>query len=420
MRFRAIAPTNTIGPFAAKTAEPGGDRASRRHSFMPKKGNGRATAKAKHRGRIDQSLHVHTRPGSILIPPGAEDTILRVTCYGPDRLVDKPNCTLAQLRELRGKYPVMWIDATGLGDAATIEELGDCLGLHRLALEDMVTVPQRSKVEEYPAHLCAVTQIPTYGDELETEQVSIFVGKGFVLSWRERPGPEFDIVRKRLQVPAGVTRSAGVDYLLYALLDAVIDSYFPVLERLGEVLDELDDRIEAEYDSTLIPAMSDIRHDVRQVRRIVWPLRDAVDDLVRSPPEIVTQETLIHLRDCHDHAVAIMDTLENYRDAGSDLRDYYATAISNRMNEIMKVLTIISTIFMPLSFIAGVYGMNFDREASKWSMPELGWPYGYVFALGLMAAVAAGQLYYFVRNGWIGGGRRRSPAAPSTMHPKSR
>lgn len=370
---------------------------------MRKKPNGGTRTKNKHRGRVDQSLHVHTRPGSILIPPGAEDTLLRVTCYGADRIVDKPNSSVGQIRDLRGKHPVMWIDATGLADEALIQQLGELLNIHNLALEDMVTVPQRSKVEEYPAHLFIVTQLSTYDAGLMTEQVSIFVGKDFVLSWREKPGPVFDIVRKRLQVAGGVTRSAGVDYLLYALLDAIIDSCFPVLEKIGEVLDDLDDRIENRSDESLIPAMADIRHDVRQLRRIVWPLRDAIDDLVRSPPDSITQETLIHLRDCHDHAVMIMDTLENYRDAGSDLRDYYAAAISNRMNEIMKVLTIISTIFMPLSFIAGVYGMNFQH------MPELKWKYGYPLSLALMALVAVGQLYFFRRKGWLGGRRRRKP-----------
>jgi magnesium transporter len=378
---------------------------------MRKKANGRSRAKSKHRGRGDQSLHVHTRPGSILIPPGAQNTLLRVTCYSSERIVDRPNCTIGQIRDLRGKYPVMWIDATGLDDAGTIEQLGELLGLHRLALEDMVTVPQRSKVEEYPGHLFAVTQIPSYDGDLALEQVSVFTGKDFVLSWREQPGGVFDIVRKRLQVTCGVTRTAGVDYLLYALLDAVIDSYFPTLENMGTVLDELDDHIETTQDATLIPRMADIRHDIRQLRRIVWPLRDAIDDLVRSPPDVVQHDTMIHLRDCHDHTVMIMDTLENYRDAGADLRDYYSTAITNRLNEIMKVLTIISTIFMPLSFIAGVYGMNFDTDASKWNMPELHWRYGYVLSLGVMAVVAFGQLYYFWRKGWLGG-RKRPPRPP--------
>jgi magnesium transporter len=377
---------------------------------MSKKPNSRRRRKGTHHTHATQALHVHTRPGSIIVPPGAQATVLRVTCYGPDRLVDKPNCTVGQIRELRGKYPVMWIDATGLEDAGAVEQLGELLGVHHLALEDMMTVPQRSKVEEYPGHLYAVTQIPTYNGDLCTEQVSMFVGKDFVLSWREQAGKVFDIVRKRLQVTGGVTRTAGVDYLLYTLLDAIIDSYFPALENMGTVLDELDDHIESTFDPNLIPRMSDLRHDTRHLRRIVWPLRDAIDDLVRSPPDLIQHDTLIHLRDCHDHAVMIMDTLENYRDAGSDLRDYYSTAMTMRLNEIMKVLTIISTIFMPLSFIAGVYGMNFHTD-SKWNMPELKWRYGYIMSLVIMAIVAGGQLYFFWRNGWIGGGKRHKDAA---------
>ncbi|MBL9165772.1 MAG: magnesium/cobalt transporter CorA [Planctomycetaceae bacterium] len=372
---------------------------------MSKKGKNGARRHALQRRRFDHTLHPHTRPGTIIVPPESLPPLLQITAYGPDVIVEKRNATAAQIRELRGKYPVVWIDAIGLGDARLIEEIGEMLGLHRLSLEDMVNVPQRSKVEDYPHHLFAVTQIPTYNGDLSLEQVSFFAGKGFVLSWREHAGHSFDIVRKRLQVTGGTTRSASVDYLLYALIDAVIDSYFPVLEQLGEVFDDLDDRVEADSSPACIAQMREIRHDTRQLRRIIWPLRDAIDDLIRSPPEHITQETLIHFRDCHDHTVQIMDTLENYRDAGSDLRDYYATSISNRMNETIKVLTIISTIFMPLSFIAGVYGMNFQM------MPELGWKYGYPFALSLMGIVAAMQLWFFRRRGWIGRGKQHDKEA---------
>lgn len=370
--------------------------------------NGRGGKRSKQRRHelTMSTAHVHTRPGSILIPPDAEPPVLRMTCYGRDHLVDKPNCTLAQIRNERGKHAVMWIDATGLDDADLIEQIGELFGLHRLALEDMVAIPQRSKVEEYPNHLFAVTQVASYDGDLDTRQVSIFMGKGFVLTWRERPGPCFDIVRKRLQVTAGTTRSSEVDYLLYALLDAIIDTYFPVLERMGEAFDDLDDRVEDGSNPELITIMSDLRHDVRQLRRIVWPLRDAIDDLIRTPNELIHPETLIHLRDCHDHARQIMDTLENFRDAGGDLRDYFATAISNRMNEIMKVLTIISTIFMPLSFIASVYGMNFDTDHPS-NMPELRWKYGYVAVMGLMLVVAIGQLFFFRHKGWLGRQKRR-------------
>jgi magnesium transporter len=380
---------------------------------MGRKARKTAAARAEERRRrFEQSIHPHTRPGTIIVPEGALPPLVRVTSYGPDQLVDNKNATVDQIRDLRGKYPVMWIEVVGLGDPKLIDELGQLLGIHQLALEDMVSIPQRSKVEDFPTHLFAVTQIPTYDNDLFTEQLSVFVGKGWLLSWRERPGNCFDIIRKRLQVVRGTTRSSDEDYLFYAIIDAVIDSYFPVLEKLGEIFDELDDRVEADSDPELISQMRDIRHDVRHLRRIVWPLRDAIDDLIRTPPESLAQETLIHFRDCHDHAVQIMDTLENYRDAGSDLRDYYATSISNRMNETIKVLTIISTIFMPLSFIAGVYGMNFSPDSSPWDMPELRWRYGYPFALALMAAVAVGQLIFFRRKGWIGRSSRRDREPP--------
>lgn len=373
---------------------------------MPKKGKNGVRARSQRR-RFDHSLHAHTRPGSVIVPHGAEAALIRVTAYGADQMVDKHNCAISQIRELRGAYPVTWIDATGLGDAKLIEDLGELLGLHRLSLEDLVNLPQRSKVEEYAGYLYAVTQIPSYNGDLATEQISVFMGAGFLLTWRERPGPCFDIVRKRLQVSRGVTRSAGVGYLFYAVLDAVIDSFFPVLEKLGDSLDELEDRVESVADASMIAPMRDIRNDVRQLRRVVWPLRDAVDNLTRDLNELVDEETRIHLRDCHDHTVQILDSLENYRDACGDLRDYYATAISNRMNEIMKVLTIISTLFMPLSFIAGVYGMNFDRSASRWNMPELGWPWGYAFSLALMGAIATVQMTFFWRRGWLGNAERR-------------
>ena len=368
---------------------------------MAKKGKNGGRQRSQRR-RFDHSLHPHTRPGSVIAPQGAESALLRVTAYGPDLLVDRPNCSLRDIRELRGKYPVTWIDATGLGDVKLIKELGESLGLHPLALEDLVNAPQRSKVEEYPGHLYAVTQIPSYNGSLSADQISMFVGNDFVVTWREHPGTCFDIVRKRLQVSGGVTRSTGVGYLFYTVLDAVIDAFFPVLEKLGDVIDELEDRVDGTVDASMLGPMRDIRNDVRQLRRVIWPLRDAVDNLMRDPNDRLDAETQIHFRDCHDHTVQILDTLENYRDACGDLRDYFATAISNRMNEIMKVLTIISTIFMPLSFIAGVYGMNFDRSVSAWSMPELGWEWGYPFSLALMGMVAIGQMYFFWRRGWLG------------------
>ncbi|MCA9236224.1 MAG: magnesium/cobalt transporter CorA [Planctomycetales bacterium] len=363
----------------------------------------RAARGRKPRRQFDHSIHPHTRPGTLIIPGGAKASKLRVTAYGPQQIVDRRDASLADVTELLGKHPVTWIDATGLGDIELIAALGKQLGLHPLSLEDLVNIPQRSKVDVYPDHLYVVTQIPSYLERLSAEQLSIFIGKGFVLSWREGGGNCFEGVRKRIEVAGGVTRSAGVDYLLYVLLDAAIDCYYPVMERFGDELDDFDERVDVGPDPELLNRIHHVRRDVRRLRRIVWPLREAVDSLMRQQEWLSTPETIIHLRDCHDHTVQIIDTLESVRDACADLRDYYATSISNRTNDIMKVLTVIATVFMPLSFIAGLYGMNFNTHVSPWNMPELGWRFGYPWALGLMGGVTVGQLIFFWRKGWLGG-----------------
>lgn len=342
------------------------------------------------------------RPGSINVPQGAIPPRIRVTCYDANQLLEYHDPGLAEIAELIGQLPVTWIDVVGLGDAKLIEAVGQELGLHRLALEDVVNIPQRSKVEHYDDHLFVVSQLPRLAGAKEVEQISFFVGKEYVLSWRERPSDCFDTVRERLQVAGRPLRQASVDYLLYALLDAVIDAYFPALETLGDLLDDLDEEMEQGATPRIVSRIHGVRHDVRLLRRVIWPLREAIDNLIADHKWLINRETSVYLRDCRDHTVRIIDTLENYREACSDLRDYYATEVSNRMNEVMKVLTIIATIFIPLSFIAGVYGMNFDPEVSVLNMPELKWRGGYPIALGLMAAVAIGQLLFFRWRGWLG------------------
>ena len=325
------------------------------------------------------------------------------------------NCTLDEAHILLGQQPVLWVDIVGMGDLALFEQVGERFGIHRLALEDVVNIPQRAKVENFRDHLFAVCQVPRNGKKHTFEQVSFFIGKDFVITWREWPGDCFDTVRMRLQFPGRALRDSGTDYLLYALLDALIDSYFPTLEKIGDQIDRLDLEMERGPSRQVITRLHGLRHDVRLLRRIVWPMRDAVDALTNRHGWLISPETSIYLRDCHDHVVRIIDSLETYREACSDLREFYSTEVSNRMNEVMKVLTIISTIFIPLSFLAGLYGMNFDTNVSRWNMPELKWRWGYPLLLAVMAAITIGQLWFFHKKGWFGSFTTRNPKSPEDV-----
>jgi magnesium transporter len=225
-----------------------------------------------------------------------------------------------------------------------------------------------------------------------------------LLTFIEDPGDCFESVRTRLR-GGGPLRESGPGYLAYSLIDAVVDAYFPVVETFAERLDRLEDRVIARPSRRAVAEIHAAKHSLRSLRRIVWPLREAVNSLVRDPSPLIDDNTRVHLRDCYDHLVQIIDLVETYRELCSDLTDLYLSSLSNRMNEVMKVLTIIATLFMPLSFITGLYGMNFHTERSRWNMPELDWLYGYPFALGMMALTALGMLWYFWHKGWLSNGK---------------
>ena len=233
------------------------------------------------------------------------------------------------------------------------------------------------------------------------EQFSLFLGPNFVLTFDEQPGDCFDPVRERVRRKHGRVREAGADYLAYALLDTIVDCYFPLLERYGEQLEDLEETIISQPNHTVVAAIHDIKRDLLSLRRAIWPQRETFNTLLRDKTPLLTDETRLHLRDCYDHTVQLIDLIETYRELGADLMDIYLSSVSNRTNETMRVLTVIATIFIPLTFIAGVYGMNFNAGTSPWNMPELGWYWGYPLVLGLMAMVAAGQLFFFWRKGWL-------------------
>ncbi|MCB1391583.1 MAG: magnesium/cobalt transporter CorA [Rhodobacteraceae bacterium] len=335
-----------------------------------------------------------TAPGTLTADPGAQDPRLHAIRFSADGIEESDG-----ILDCR-PGSVLWLNIDGLGDTARLQQIGETFGLHPLALEDVVNAHQRPKAEEYEAHQFIVLRMPDSGAGIvATEQVSIFLGDGFVLTFQEKTGDVFDPVRARLRNAKGQMRKRGADYLCYALLDAVIDSFFPVLEALGEQLETLEDEVVFEADSTEMGEIHAIKRDLMTVRSAVWPLRDLVATLQREETPRFSDVTRLYLRDCQDHAVQLIETLQTYREIATGLVDILLSSQSNKINEVMQVLTLIATIFIPLTFIVGVYGMNFV------DMPELHWRWGYPVVMAAMGLIAVALAVWFRRKGWLGRGR---------------
>ena len=284
--------------------------------------------------------------------------------------------------------------------------MGEQFGLHVLALEDVLNPHQRPKLEDFEDHRFLVVRAVHGGDSMRTEQLCLFLGRGFLITFQEDPQDCFDPIRKRIAARESGILGRGADYLMYCILDAVVDAYFPPLEDLGERLDVVEDHILTRADQQTMGQVYTVKRELLTLRRAVWPLREALNALVRDTSVLTTDGVRVYLRDCYDHVVRLMEIVELSREVCADLMDLYVSSVSNRLNEVMKVLTIMATLFIPLTFITGIYGMNFNTEVSKWNMPELNWPFGYLFALGLMVTVSSLMLSYFWRRGWIGPPRR--------------
>lgn len=263
-----------------------------------------------------------------------------------------------------------------------------------------MNINHRPKVEEFENHLFIIMKLLSLEPELSSEQISIFLGKGFVLTFQEKPGDSFDGVRDRIRKGKGRIR-IGPEYLTYALLDSIVDSNFPLLEAYGERLEALETETLEQPDKSTITKIYTVKRELLSVRRAVWPSRDLFNSLIRDQEKYFSGESLIFLRDCYDHIIQIVDLIENYREIASGLIELYLSSISNKMNDVMKVLTLIATIFMPLGFLAGLYGMNFNNEVSFWNMPETQWRYGYPFALLLMGSIASGMVLFFRNKKWL-------------------
>jgi len=300
---------------------------------------------------------------------------------------------------------VVWIDVQGLGDAAAVTAIGQVIGLHPLTLEDVVHVHQRPKVEAFDDYLFIVLRGMrlTAGDAVDSEQISLLLKEGLLVTFQERPGDGFDPVRRRLREGLGTIRRAGADHLAYALIDAAIDNYFPVLERYVDGMDDLEEQVLERPTQQTAGAIHAIRRQLRAFRRTIWPLREVVAALGRNDLPQISRGVQPSFRDCHDHVIQVADFVESSRERASDLVDLYLSSVSDRTNQVMKVLTIIATIFIPLTFLAGLYGMNFSPDHSPYNMPELRWRYGYPAFWGLLLLVLAGMLWFFRRKGWLGG-----------------
>ena len=344
-------------------------------------------------------------PGTLNIEDDAELPQIVLIDYNSGRANHISNLTPEACAKYMETDSVSWVDVKGLGSENILQRLGTVFGLHPLVLEDIVNVPQRPKVEEYEDQLVIIARmvIPKEsGVGFYSEQVSFVLGEHYLLTVQEEPEHDcFEQVRMRIRHNKGILRKQKADYLVYTLIDAIIDGFFPVLEVYGEYIEDLEEEVITNPTRQTLQKIYRVRRELLTLRRAIWPQRDAINSLIRDGNELITDHVHIYLRDCYDHAVQVLDMVETYRELTSGLMDVYLSAVSNRMNEIMKLLTVISSIFIPLTFIAGVYGMNFNTEKSPWNMPELNWYWGYPLCLAAMAAIAFGLVYFFWRRGWF-------------------
>ncbi len=292
---------------------------------------------------------------------------------------------------------VVWINVDGVSDTEAVARIGEKFGVHPLTLEDIVNTTQRPRCEFFDDHFFVIIKMIYLGDDggVISEQVSILLNKNFVISFQERKGDVFDPVRERIRSGKGRIRKMGPDYLVYSLLDAVVDNYFKVLESIGESIEGIEETLVTDPEPDILLALHKLKRGMISLRKAVWPLREVISSLAKMESKFFKKSTGIYLRDLYEHTIQVIDTVETYRDTLSGMLDIYLSSLSNKMNEVMKFLTIFASIFIPLTFIAGVYGMNFKY------MPELSWKWAYFGVLGLMAAVAGILLIYFKRKNWL-------------------
>ncbi|MCB2180879.1 MAG: magnesium/cobalt transporter CorA [Desulfobulbaceae bacterium] len=304
----------------------------------------------------------------------------------------------------KDKPTVSWTNIDGLHQADKVEKLCQCFNLHPLTVEDILNTSQRPKIDVFDDYVYLAVRMHHHNEKtgkILSEQVSFVLGKTFLLTFQETVGDTFDSARIRIKENKGRIRKMGTDYLLYALIDSIVDNYFTVLEKVGEDIEMLEDELVERPSNATMQNIHFMKREMLLLRKSIWPLREVISSLRRDEIPLISQDISIFLNDLYDHIIQVIDTIETYRDMISGMLDIYLSSVSNRMNEIMKVLTIFAAIFIPLTFIAGVYGMNFNTEKSPFNMPELNWYFGYPFALTLMVVVGLGMFIFFKTRKWF-------------------
>ncbi len=355
---------------------------------------------------LERKKHVPgTAPATLVAPPSAghERTTVSLIEYNESEFRETRITEIEDVFGCLDNDCVSWINIDGLGDLEVLRKIGTHFGIHPLALEDVLDTNARPKLEEFPEHFFIVHQLATMDDasEIQFEQSCIFLGRNFLITMQDRERDVFEAIRTRLRRGRGFARTRGHDYLAYALIDANVDHFFPLLEQLGERIEDLEDELIAEPTEDLLEKLHDIKRALLQLRRAAWPSREIINGMIRDPSGMVREDTRVFLRDCYDHIVQIIDVVESYRDLSAGMMDLYLSSLSNKTNEVMRVLTVVTTVFIPLTFIAGVYGMNFDSSDSPFNMPELHWYYGYPAALAVMGTIAIVLLFLFKRKHWL-------------------
>lgn len=358
--------------------------------------------------KLIRKSRIHGQPAGTLIYEGASKsgkTVITVFDYNEASFSERVVQDVKECFPFKSGAAVTWINVDGLERIDVLDKLSACYLVHHLVLEDILNINQRPKAEDFGDYFFVSAKMLAYDDgkdDIAEEQVSILLGANFVITFQEdRAGDVFSVIRERIRAGKGRVRKSGADYLVYALLDAIVDNYFVILEQLGEKIESLEESLMISPDTAVLHRINKMKRNLIFLRKSVWPMREVVRTIQESDSPLIRQETLAYFRDVYDHSIQAVDTIEAFRDTVSGMLDIYLSSLSHRLNEVMKVLTIIATVFMPLTFIAGLYGMNFNTRISILNMPELNWPFGYLWALGLMATSAISMILYFKRRRWF-------------------